>query len=368
MLARYILRELLWPLGAWLAFLFLLLFVMQVLRSPEVLLGSAVTAVDLARLIAYLSPHFLVMAVPIAFLLSLLLGLGRLSEDRELTALQALGVGPWQLLRAPLLVGVGLALVMVWLSSTLQPWGLTSLKALVEEVIKKNVVSDVKAGVFYDDLSRLTLYAEKVDPDARRWTHVLIHDDRDPRAPLLVLARSGRVAAEARSAALELRLFEGEVHRADRTSADYSVVTFERGELNVGVAENVSRRNRLRSLKEEMTPFELVRAAREAEQEGQDPRPFWMFLYSRLGNALAPLSFAVLGTPLAIGRRQQGRARGFLLTFGGYIVFYLLGRLFESWALRGAMPTLVAGLLANVLFVVLGLAAMYRLGRTGSTR
>ena len=41
-------------------------------------------------LILYLAPHFLVMALPIAFLLAILLGLGRLAEDRELTALQAL--------------------------------------------------------------------------------------------------------------------------------------------------------------------------------------------------------------------------------------------------------------------------------------
>ncbi len=49
-----------------------------------------------------------------------------------------------------------------------------------------------------------------------------------------------------------------------------------------------------------------------------------MSLHNRLGNALAPLAFALLGTPLAIGRRQAGRAWGYLLTLGGYVLFYLL--------------------------------------------
>ncbi len=100
-LARYLLKELLVPLVVWVAFLFLLLFVMQFLRGTEVLLGSAVTLGDIGRLILYLAPHFLVMALPIAFLLAILLGLGRLSEDRELTALQALGISPTQLLAGP---------------------------------------------------------------------------------------------------------------------------------------------------------------------------------------------------------------------------------------------------------------------------
>ena len=46
-ISRYLLRELLVPLGVWVAFMFLLLFVMQFLRGTDVLLGSSVTAWDL---------------------------------------------------------------------------------------------------------------------------------------------------------------------------------------------------------------------------------------------------------------------------------------------------------------------------------
>ncbi|MGZ3446133.1 MAG: LptF/LptG family permease, partial [Myxococcaceae bacterium] len=50
-LPRYLLTELLVPLLLWVAFLFLLLFVMQFLRGTEVLLGSAVTPWDFVRLV-----------------------------------------------------------------------------------------------------------------------------------------------------------------------------------------------------------------------------------------------------------------------------------------------------------------------------
>ena len=66
------------------------------------------------------------MALPIAFLLAILLGLGRLNEDRELTALQALGIGPMQLLAGPLAIGVVLGGFMLLLTSTAEPWGLTA--------------------------------------------------------------------------------------------------------------------------------------------------------------------------------------------------------------------------------------------------
>ncbi len=368
LLARYLLKELVIPLGVWVAFLFLLLFVMQFLRGTDVLLGSAVTLGDLGQLLVYLAPHFLMMALPIAFLLAILLGLGRLSEDRELTALQALGIGPVQLLAGPLAIGAVLAAMMLVITSTFEPWGLTGVKEFVAEIIKKNVVGDVKSGVFYEDLSDLTLYAETVEGEDRRWTNVLLHDDRERSAPLLMLSRTGQVNTNVSGQVLTLVLGDGEAHRANRGSTSYGVVTFEQGEVAVGVEGSMGRRNRFRSPKEELTPSELLQAADEAERTGADPKPFLMALHNRVGHALAPLSFALLGTPLAIGRRQGGRAWGYLLTLSGYVLFYLLMRLFEQMGQQGKLPLLVAGQLANVIFCAAGVVAMYRVSRSGTVR
>jgi lipopolysaccharide export system permease protein len=368
LLARYLLKELIVPLVVWVVFLFLLLFVMQFLRGTEVLLGSAVTLGDISRLILYLAPHFLVMALPIAFLLAILLGLGRLSEDRELTALQALGISPTQLLAGPMAIGMLLSGLMLLLSFTGEPWGMSAVRDLVNEVIKKNVAGDVKSGVFYEDLSDLTLYAEKVDGKGERWTHVLLHDDREPSSPLLVLAQTGRLSTSGGEEGLRLVLKEGEVHRATRAAADYSLLRFEQGEISVGLGGSMNRKNRFRAPKEEMTPGELLQAAEEAEKSGGDPRPFLMSLHSRLGNALAPLSFALLGTPLAIGRRQAGRAWGYLLTLSGYVLFYVLSRAFEHMGTQGKLPVLLAGQLANLLFVAVGVFAMWRVSRSGTVR
>jgi lipopolysaccharide export system permease protein len=369
LLARYLLKELLGPLVVWVAFMFLLLFVMQFLVGTEVLLGSAVTLVDVGRLILYLTPHFLVKALPIAFLMAILLGLGRLSEDRELTALQALGISPVQLLLGPVAIGLVLCGLMALLSFTAQPWGLTSVKALVNEVIKKNVAGDVKSGVFYEDLSDLTLYAEHVSREGGAWTHVLLHDDREPSSPLLVLAQRGRVNMRGSDEALRLVLEEGEVHRANRSTTDYSLLRFEQGEVSVGLGSSMNRKgNRFRSQKEEMSPGELIQAAQEAQKSGGDPRPFWMAIHMRLGNAVAPFSFALLGTPLAIGRRQGGRAWGYLLTLGGYVLFYVLSRVFETMGNQHKLPMVLAAQLPNLLFTSVGVVAMWRVSRSGTVR
>ncbi len=367
LLLRYLLKELLTPLVVWVTFLFLLLFVMQFLRGTDVLLGSAVSGDDLMLVILYLSPHFLVMALPIAFLLAILLGIGRLSEDRELLALNALGIGPLQILLTPITVGIFLGGLMMLLSFSLEPWGLSAVKGVVNEVIKKNVIGDVRPGVFYEELTDLTVYAEQVDPVGRVWTNVLIHDDRDPAMPLLVLAKEGRVNPSGSGQALKLALLDGTLHRGDRDSIDYSLIAFERGELAVGVEESISRKNRFRRPKEELTPAELLAAADQADQEGGDGRSFRMAYHWRLGQVFTPLAFALLGTPLAMNRKNS-RARGYLLTLLGYVAYYVLSRFFENLGAQDRMPLVVAGQLPNVLFAAVGCLVLYRVSRAGTVR
>src|SRR3954464_7863485 len=98
------------------------------MRGTEVLLGSTITAADFLRFVAWLSPQFFVQAAPIAFLLAVLLGLGRLAEDGELRALAALGVDPRSLLRGPLLLALVLSAMMGLLAFTAQPWGLKAVR------------------------------------------------------------------------------------------------------------------------------------------------------------------------------------------------------------------------------------------------
>lgn len=367
MLLRYLLRELAIPLGIGIAFIFLLLFVMQFLRGADVLLGSAVTGRDLARIIFYLSPHLLVMALPVAFLMAILLGLGRLGEDRELTALQSLGVAPAQILVLPLGAAFVLGGLMLGLSFSAEPWGLTAVRRVVNEIIKKNVVGDVKPGVFYEDLSHLTVYAENVQPARRRWTHVLMYDDNDPTSPVLMLAPEARVNPAAPGEALRLRLTEGEVHRANRSSSDYTIIHFESGEFTAGVGDSLYRKNRFRSPGDELTPRELLQAAGAAKTDGGDPRPFLMAYHRRFGQALTPISFALIGTPLAMSRRQS-RARAYLLTILGYVVYYVLSKTFENFGIEGKLPVAIAGQLHNAIFAAVGLWALSRVARAGTVR
>lgn len=364
MLRRYVVLEVLAPFAAWTAFLCVLFFVMAFLKGTEVLLGSAVTLGDFARFALYLSPGFLVQALPIAFLLALLLGLGRLTEDRELRAMQALGISPATLLRGPLWLGAALSAVMALLMATLQPWGQSMVRWAANDIIRRNLMSDVKPGVFHEEVLGFTLYAEDVAPDGR-WRHVLVQDGRDPARPMLLVAREGRVRATEWIDAVAFDLSRGSVHRAARGSDEYATVAFEEASLRASIGEAFLQKNQFRTAREEQTPGQLVEAAWRAREAGEDPRPFEVTLHWRLGQMLMPLAFAFLGAPLAVLRRG-GRAWGFLFTLGGYVGFYLLARLSVQLADAGRLMPALAGQLPNLVFIAAGLLFLRRVVRQGA--
>ena len=362
LLARYVLAEVLVPLANWVVFFFFLFLAMSFLRGTELLLGSAVGAADLLAFVLYLTPHFLLQAMPIALLLAILLGLGRLSEDGELTAMRALGVGPWKLLAWPMSLAVVLGLGSLAVTWTLEPWGMRAVTTSATELIKRNVMGDVRPEVFYDDIPNFVLYAERVLPTGV-WENVLIHDSRDREAPQLLLARNGHLEPEAAADEVRMMLEGGNLHRINPEQGDYAVAEFERAQLLLNV-QGAMGKNTFKRPHEELTPSQLL----EAAATDPNPLPYLVTYHARIGRAVMPLAFALLATALAIGGRGARRGRGILLSIAGYVLYYVLMQVGAGLGAKGVLPPIVAGQIANALFFALGAFAMVRAGREGTLR
>ncbi|MGC4113636.1 MAG: LptF/LptG family permease [Myxococcales bacterium] len=364
-LDRALVLEIAGPFAAALAFLFGLLLTMQLLRGVDVLLGSGVRPADLGTILACLAPHFLAMAMPVSFLFALMLVVGRWSEDREVLALAASGIAPWRLWLAPLVFALVLAAFGTWLGQGPEPRGLSALRSHVNVLIKRNMAGDVKPGVFYDALRSMTLYSQGVSPKTRRFNNVLLADERDPEASLLVLAHEGVVDPHGSGGTLRLVLSDGEIHRSSAQGDDYAVVTFEKASLDIGVGGDLLRNYRFGASREELTPVELkersARAAANADWGGF--RMYETAWHHRVAAPLAVVAFAAFGVPLALRRRQRSRALGAVATLGMYVGYYVCSRGAELAAEGGRVPPFVGAHLANVLFVVLGLVLLRRAAR-----
>src|SRR5207247_9848792 len=117
-LDRYIVREIFRHALLGLVVFTFVFFVPQLVRLMELLVRHAGSGGQLVKLFACLFPSVLIFTVPMAILVGVLLGLGRMSADSEIIALTALGIGRRRIL-LPVAV---LALTGVLITAAMTLW------------------------------------------------------------------------------------------------------------------------------------------------------------------------------------------------------------------------------------------------------
>lgn len=358
---RYLAREILLPLAAGLLFLTQLLLATQLLGQASILFGGGVSLLDVGKVVVCLLPYFIGFVLPVAFLLGVVLGVSRLAADREVVAMGAAGLSPIRLLWVPLGLSLLAAALGVWIALDLEPAGMREVRALMNDIIKRNVSSEVRAGTFYDEIPGFTLYAERVA--GRGWSNVLIDDRTNPDAPILSLSRRGRLEPVGQGEEMRLALSDGELHREEVQSDGYAVVEFERADLVVGLGGGVIGRSDMLSRNARSVTLGETRAQIAAAYAEGRPKEAWRIgsnLHRKLASALVVISFALLGVPLGASPRA-GRAFGAGATLLIVVVHYVLLRAGQLVVQAGHLPAWFGLEIGNLLVAGIGILLLLRL-------
>ena len=147
-LSRYLLRE---TAAAWAAVLAVLLLVMLASRSVRFLTAAAEGSIppDLVAQVVLLSGmQYLMLITPISLLLGVMLAMGRLYKDQEITAATACGVGLGRLAQPFVVLAVIAALFTAMLSLDLGPRAGRAVDQLTQEAREQLSYAPFESGRF----------------------------------------------------------------------------------------------------------------------------------------------------------------------------------------------------------------------------
>lgn len=88
-ISRYIFKEIAFP---FIIILFVLTFVLlmgKILQIMDLIVNKGISIFTIAKLIIFLLPAFMSFTIPIALLIAILIAMGRLSADNEITVLKS---------------------------------------------------------------------------------------------------------------------------------------------------------------------------------------------------------------------------------------------------------------------------------------
>ncbi len=309
MIDRYVLRLTAWPMLACLAVTVMSMLLERALRLLDMLSDSAERFGPVLELTANLLPHYLGLALPVAFMVALFLVIARLDDGSEIEALLASGVSLTRL-AAPYL-GLGLVLMMVSLVvfGYLQPYSRYAYRAVLHAAINAGWDGRLHTGAFVSD-GKSVMTADMASIEGRRLKGLFIRSPTD-NGEEIITAGSATLTAQPDGKTVTLSLRDG-VRIGARKDGKVDSVRFDSFVMQTDLTGAAALMRARGGDERELTLNEL--ASQAAEPEPVIPRRKLLSeLYGRFARSLVLPFLPLVAFPLGLAAKRGRRTAGLVI-------------------------------------------------------
>jgi len=342
------------------------------------LLTEQISFETFARLVGLLFPFAISYALPMGILTGVLLTLGRLSADSEITAMRACGISVPRIARPVFLLAALCTAAAFYVNFESMPWARVQYHKEFAAAIRANPLRIIVPKTFIRDFSGCVLYVgEKEGPVLRDiWLWEL---DDQLRVRRLIRAEGGRLDYDEATNSLVPTLVQMKIEERDAANPE----DFSKSPRapSIGRAEEVRISldryfgRDLERMKDDWLTYDQLRAKQALLAAAPPPPPerskeharermkVDLIVQEKFNLSLAVFSFALVGVPLGIkvSRRETSANLGLALVL---VLGYYLVTVVVKWLDRHPeyRPDLLLWV-PNILFIALGVWLFSRIDR-----
>ena len=273
-----------------------ILFVNFLLRAIDRFLGKGL---DLITILEYLFLNLawiLALSVPMAVLLATLMTFGRLSEDNEINAMRASGIGFLTIMRAPILFGIIITLVLIYFNNFILPEMNFKARLLSGDIYRKRPDMNIEPGIFLDNLPD---YSMIVGGKSKKgiMTDVRIFSKGSKETQTSIHSNSGNL--NTLEDAFLLTLYDGEIHElGQKDYTNYRRIIFDKHVINIPAKDLLlNRRDSTNRSDREMTVPMMLKKINSYEKRLN-------IVYKRLsGNFFRTIGDSILPSSIEQGKQ-----------------------------------------------------------------
>ena len=327
------------------------------------------------ELLALIPPYVLPFAMPPGILAGVLLVVGRLSADHEVTAMRAAGLSlPW-FARPILVLSLLGSLAAVVVNFQFMPWAKVTYEVQLADAVRANPLSFIVPRTFIRDFPGKVLYVGGRQGQTVKdfWLWEL---DRQGRVRTFIRADAGTFDFDENKGEVVLKLTGAHVEvRDQKNPEDFSTprptMSFEQTSLRLSLERLFGRVNfhpklqwySVAALEAEWRRLAQPASPAEQRQRALDRMKLQMVVQNKFASAFAVFTFALVGVPLGIkvSRRETSANLGLAVALA--LSYYFL-TIVIGWL--GGRPELRPDLLLwvpNLLFLGIGIWMFWRVDR-----
>ena len=279
--------------------------------------------------------------LPLSFFLAILLALGRLYKDNEITAMAACGMPVPS--KTILLLGVLFSLLIASLSLFLAPWAEGQIDKLKQEAYSVAELQTISEGQFKEyQNGKGIFYVQSINPETNWMQNVFIQVNLPHKQVIMVAHQAYQ---EIKDGDLLLILKQGYRYENSYGLLDYIITEFDQHTIQVPTlqAQNNKGENR--------------KALSTLELWQRDALVYQAELQWRIALPISVILLAILAVPISRTTPRQGQ---YAKIFSGILIYLIYQNLLnvgEKWVEKGDVPLWlgiwwVHGLVLLVIFVL----------------
>lgn len=316
LLQRYIIRQFLPVFGAGLALFLGVLLMNQFLRLFAMAMLKGLPLLWILTCFSRLLPSFATLAVPMAFLVAVMVTLGHLTDTGEVMALRAAGFSFHEISRPFLWMALALSLLMLVVNHKVGPDGFRSFKRRTSEAAQKIAKIDLRPRTF-TPVGPWRLYARDAVSSTGHLEGVyLVRPNREES--LRINAREGTIWLDP-GRGIDLELRDGQLVLPNKEPERFTSGRFERYRVHLPLDAPMAPRE---PDLQEMSTKTLRAKAVEPGIIDEKRYEYLVEVSVRTAGALSPFVFFWVATPLGLGLRRRARGADFVASLLVMFVFY----------------------------------------------
>lgn len=323
---RYLTREIAKPLLIFCGGLLLLFANFTAIRYLNRVADGIMPLQSVLPLVLVKAAVALEILLPIALHLSVVVTLGRLYTDSEISALFSSGISPVRVMRIVFAGSLIIAGIVAYLSIYVRPWANEIRYRLEHRAVAEIDLNDMQPGHFYENSSGTVLFFQRRDQRSGRMQKIFIQSRSEDRVRL-VWAEEGYYHGRVEAGAGRTLVCSGaQIYELSRSDSAVRQVTSDRLVLEWEKPHALSEAYRRKA-----TPtWQLARS-----DSSKDIAEFqW-----RLSTPIAAFLMGLLGVPLSRAKARQGKYAKLFVSVLCYVIFYNLSMMAKTWVEQGVVNT-----------------------------
>lgn len=340
LLDRYLLSAMVPPMAASFGVILIALMLDRTLELVNLLAASSAQFDLIVDLMGNLVPHYLGLAVPAAYFISVFMVISRLSDTSELDAILASGVSMDRI--ALPLVGVGalISVASILLLGYIQPYGRYDYNANLNAALSSRWDARMQPKVFLTPDEQWVIGADSVDIAGRKLQGVFVRWAHADGRERIITARSAMIEPASSGGHIGLTFEDGQ-QIEELASGRTALGQFARLAVTIPFDAEIPHFRLRGAAERELTLAELLDRMRRGDTDEIRARAA-SEAYIRLVRSVSPPLLPLLAIPLGVASKRGKRGFGVALAAAILLLYEHAIEFAQSVADRtGWSPTLV---------------------------